>query len=104
MPASASARNAPVAVTAGLIALGVIFAALGVVYLARTANQLPALLPGHPGRIGPPPHQARPRRVRAGHLVLGRSLVHHRQAHPQPGLLTPGSLRRVHGASIGPAA
>ena len=47
MPASASARNAPAAVTAGLIALGVIFAVLGVVYLARTAAQLPAFLPGH---------------------------------------------------------
>ena len=31
----------------GLIALGVIFAALGALYLARTAAQLPAVLPGH---------------------------------------------------------
>lgn len=51
-PTSTSARNAPVAVTAGLIALGVIFAALGAVYLARTAGQLPALLPGHQAGSG----------------------------------------------------
>ena len=43
----ASARNAPVAVTAALIILGVIFAALGVLYLAKSAGQLPAFLPGH---------------------------------------------------------
>jgi hypothetical protein len=49
---SASTRNAPAAVTAGLIALGVIFAALGAVYLARTAGQLPALLPGHQAGSG----------------------------------------------------
>jgi len=47
VPAHTSARNAPAAVTAGLIALGVIFAALGVLYLAKTAGQLPAFLPGH---------------------------------------------------------
>jgi len=51
-PASASARNAHAAVTAGLIALGVIFAALGIFYLARTAAQLPALLPGHQAGSG----------------------------------------------------
>jgi hypothetical protein len=44
---SASARNAPVVVTAGLIALGLIFAALGALYLVKTAGQLPAFLPGH---------------------------------------------------------
>jgi len=47
VPAHTSARNAPAAVTAGLIALGVIFAAFGVLYLAKTAGQLPAFLPGH---------------------------------------------------------
>ncbi len=51
-PASASARNAPAAVTAVLIALGVIFAALGAIYLARTAGQLPAFLPGHQAGSG----------------------------------------------------
>jgi hypothetical protein len=49
---SASARNAPAAVTAGLILLGVIFAALGAVYLAKTAGQLPAFLPGHQAGSG----------------------------------------------------
>jgi hypothetical protein len=44
---STSARNAPVAVTAALIVLGVLFAAAGAVYLAKTAAQLPAFFPGH---------------------------------------------------------
>jgi hypothetical protein len=44
---SAPSRNAPVAVTVGLIILGVIFAAVGAVYLARTAAQLPSFFPGH---------------------------------------------------------
>jgi hypothetical protein len=52
MLASSSARNAPVALTAGLIALGVIFAALGALYLAKTAGQLPAFLPGHQAGSG----------------------------------------------------
>ena len=47
MTTSISARNAPAAATAGLIVLGVIFAGLGVLYLAKTAGQLPAFLPGH---------------------------------------------------------
>ncbi len=47
MTASISARNAPAVLTAALIALGVIFAGLGVLYLAKTAGQLPAFLPGH---------------------------------------------------------
>jgi hypothetical protein len=42
-----SSRNAPVVVTVGLIVLGVLFAAAGVVYLAKTAGQLPAFFPGH---------------------------------------------------------
>ena len=44
---STSTRNAPVFVTAGLIVLGVLFAVAGVVYLARTAAQLPSFFPGH---------------------------------------------------------
>jgi hypothetical protein len=34
-------------VTAGLIALGLLFAVVGVVYLAKTAAQLPSFFPGH---------------------------------------------------------
>jgi hypothetical protein len=34
-------------VTAALIVLGVLFAAAGAVYLARTGAQLPAFFPGH---------------------------------------------------------
>jgi len=49
---SISARNAPAAVTAGLIVLGVIFAGLGVLYLAKSAGQLPAFLPGHQAGSG----------------------------------------------------
>lgn len=44
---SVSSRNAPAAVTAALIVLGVLFAAAGAVYLAKTAAQLPAFFPGH---------------------------------------------------------
>ena len=44
---SPSSRNAPVAVTAGLIVLGLLFAVVGVVYLAKTAAQLPSVFPGH---------------------------------------------------------
>lgn len=51
---SPSSRNAPVAVTAGLIVLGVLFAAVGVVYMAKTAAQLPAFFPGH--QAGSPHH------------------------------------------------
>jgi hypothetical protein len=42
-----STRNAPVAVTAALIVLGVLFAVAGAVYLAKTAAQLPSFFPGH---------------------------------------------------------
>ena len=52
MTASTSARNAPTVLTAGLIALGVIFAGLGVLYMAKTAGQLPAFLPGHQAGSG----------------------------------------------------
>ncbi|HEV2239683.1 MAG TPA: hypothetical protein VGR98_01450 [Streptosporangiaceae bacterium] len=44
---SPSSRNAPVAVTVGLIVLGLLFAVVGVVYLAKTAAQLPSFFPGH---------------------------------------------------------
>jgi NADH:ubiquinone oxidoreductase subunit 6 (subunit J) len=44
---SPSSRNAPVAVTAGLIVLGLLFAVVGAVYLAKTAGQLPSFFPGH---------------------------------------------------------
>ena len=44
---SPSSRNAPVAVTAGLIVLGLLFAVVGVVYLTKTAAQLPSFFPGH---------------------------------------------------------
>jgi hypothetical protein len=42
-----STRNAPVAVTVALIVLGVLFAVVGAIYLARTAAQLPSFFPGH---------------------------------------------------------
>jgi hypothetical protein len=42
-----ASRNAPLAVTAVLIVLGLAFAALGVVYLIETAAHLPSFLPGH---------------------------------------------------------
>ena len=54
---SPSSRNAPVAVTAGLIVLGVLFAAVGAVYMAKTAAQLPAFFPGH--QAGSPHHHAK---------------------------------------------
>jgi hypothetical protein len=47
MTAHAAARNAPVAITAALIILGIVFAAAGVLYLTETAAHLPSLLPGH---------------------------------------------------------
>jgi len=40
-------RNAPVAVTALLVLAGVALVIIGVVYLADTANALPAFFPGH---------------------------------------------------------
>lgn len=52
MTTSASTRNAPAVLTAALIALGVIFAGLGILYLAKTAGQLPAFLPGHQAGSG----------------------------------------------------
>ena len=52
MTTAASTRNAPAVLTVSLIALGVIFGALGVLYLAKTAGQLPAFLPGHQAGSG----------------------------------------------------
>ncbi len=45
--ASSETRNAPVAVTVALAVLGVLFAVAGVVYLTRTASDLPSFFPGH---------------------------------------------------------
>jgi len=47
MTTAVPARNAPVAVSAMLIVVGIAFAVLGAVYFTRTAAQLPAFLPGH---------------------------------------------------------
>ena len=47
MAAHAPARNAPLALTAALIILGIVFAAAGALYLTQTAAHLPSLLPGH---------------------------------------------------------
>ncbi len=47
MAAHAPARNAPLAITAALIILGIAFAAAGALYLTQTAAHLPSLLPGH---------------------------------------------------------
>jgi hypothetical protein len=47
MAAHAPARNAPVAITAALIVLGIALATAGVLYLTQTAAHLPSLLPGH---------------------------------------------------------
>jgi hypothetical protein len=47
MAAHAPARNAPLAITAVLIILGIAFAAAGALYLSQTAAHLPSLLPGH---------------------------------------------------------
>ena len=41
------ARNAPVAVTALLVVIGLLCIVAGVVYLASTANDLPSFFPGH---------------------------------------------------------
>src|ERR1700730_8339365 len=40
-------RKAPLTLTAALIVLGLVCAALGVVYLTQTAAHLPSFLPGH---------------------------------------------------------
>jgi hypothetical protein len=47
MTVAAPSRNAPVAVTAALILVGIVLAGLGVIYYTRTAGQLPPFLPGH---------------------------------------------------------
>ncbi len=47
MSSSSSARNTSPLVTVLLIALGVVVAVVGVVYLVQTAGQLPTFFPGH---------------------------------------------------------
>ena len=43
----ATTRNAPVAVTVGLIIVGVVFAVIGIVYFVDSAAHLPSFFPGH---------------------------------------------------------
>ena len=40
-------RNAPLAVTAGLVILAALFIAIGAVYFAEPAHSLPSVFPGH---------------------------------------------------------
>ena len=47
MSSSTPARNASPFATVLLIALGVVLAVVGVVYLVQTAGQLPSFFPGH---------------------------------------------------------
>lgn len=43
----ATTRNAPVAVTVGLIVVGVVFTVIGIVYFVDSAAHLPSFFPGH---------------------------------------------------------
>jgi hypothetical protein len=61
-------RNAPLIVTAALIVLGLVFAALGVVYLTETAAHLPSFLPGH--QVGSAHHHTKHALVAFGLAVL----------------------------------
>lgn len=47
MTAPAATRSTQLALTAGLIILGIIFAVIGVIYEIQTAGHLPSFLPGH---------------------------------------------------------
>jgi amino acid permease len=47
MVSSSSTRNASPIVTAALIALGIVLAIVGVIYLIDTASHLPSFFPGH---------------------------------------------------------
>ena len=47
MASSSSTRNASPIVTAILIALGIVLAIVGVIYLIDTASHLPSFFPGH---------------------------------------------------------
>ena len=47
MSSSSPARNASPLVTVLLIALGVVLAVVGVIYLDQTADHLPSFFPGH---------------------------------------------------------
>jgi NADH:ubiquinone oxidoreductase subunit 5 (subunit L)/multisubunit Na+/H+ antiporter MnhA subunit len=46
MPPSTT-RNASWVVTAGLVVLGVVLIVVGILYLTRTAAELPSFFPGH---------------------------------------------------------
>lgn len=43
----AKTRNAPVAVTIGLLLFGALFIVVAIVYFTSTANSLPSFFPGH---------------------------------------------------------
>jgi hypothetical protein len=43
----AASRNAPFALTIGLIVLGLVLAVVGVLYFVDTAAHLPSFFPGH---------------------------------------------------------
>jgi H+/Cl- antiporter ClcA len=47
MASSSSTRNASPVVTAILVALGIVLAIVGVIYLVDTATHLPSFFPGH---------------------------------------------------------
>ena len=47
MASSSPTRNASPVVTAVLIALGIVLAIVGVIYLIDTAGHLPSFFPGH---------------------------------------------------------
>jgi hypothetical protein len=47
MTAPAATRSTQLALTVGLIILGIIFAVIGVIYEIQTAGHLPSFLPGH---------------------------------------------------------
>ena len=47
MPSTPSTRNAPVAVTALLVILGLALIVIAAFYFTHTADQLPSFFPGH---------------------------------------------------------
>ncbi|HEV2451524.1 MAG TPA: hypothetical protein VGS62_06330 [Streptosporangiaceae bacterium] len=47
MTASTAAGGRRLALTTGLIILGIVFAVVGVIYEVRTAGRLPSFFPGH---------------------------------------------------------
>jgi hypothetical protein len=44
---SAGSRNAPLLVTAALIAVGLVLLVIGIIYFAEPARSLPSFFPGH---------------------------------------------------------